>query len=282
MWNVDDVREIRVTETGPVRGALLITRRFSGSTISETIYLYRDIARIDFSYSIEWKLSQVLLKTSFPIDINADEASYEIQYGNVTRPTHRNTSWDEARFEVCGHSWADLSENGFGVSILNDSKYGWDIHDGDMRLTLIKSGVDPDPQADRGRHEFTYSLYPHSGAWKKGGTQFMARRLNVPLFSRVEAAHSGRLGAEYSFAALDRDNVIIEVITKAEDNNDVILRLYEYQNERTEVTLTLRDEYVSIYECDLMENNTEKRGEKTKTISFTIKPFEIKTFRLVF
>ncbi|GHV70778.1 alpha-mannosidase [Spirochaetia bacterium] len=286
---VDDVEEAKVTEEGPVRYALEIKRRWNRSQILERIYIYPALDRIDFSYEIDWKQSQVLLKTAFPLDINANEATYEIQYGNITRPTHSNSSWDEARFESCGHSWADISEGGFGVSLLNDSKYGYDIHDGVMRLTLLKSGIDPNPTADQEIHHFTYSLYPHAGTWKEGGTHAMARRLNSALLAHVEESpHGGDLENEYSFVELNRDNVMIEVIKKAEDNDDIILRLYEYQNKRTEAVLKFHDSYRKIYECDLLERPLEASlletsflGENADRVNLLVQPYEIKTLRLV-
>jgi alpha-mannosidase len=280
MWNIDDVQAVKILETGPVRFTLEITRRFNKSAITEIIYAYPDIAKIDIRCLIDWKQSQILLKTAFPIDINANEASYEIQYGNLTRPTHGNTSWDIAKFEVCGHSWADISESNFGVSLLNDSKYGYGIQDGVMTLTLLKSGIDPNPVTDQEMHQFTYSIYPHRGTWKNGKTQQMARKLNMPLLCRFEKAHGGELGESYSLASLDKDNVMIEVIKKAEDNDDVIIRLYEYQNARTQITLALHDTFKVIHECDLQEQRLDKTGENTNSISFEIRPYEIKTFRL--
>ncbi|GHU02513.1 alpha-mannosidase [Spirochaetia bacterium] len=280
---VDSVEEVKVTEEGPVRYALEVRRQWNRSRIIERIYIYPALDRIDFNYEIDWKQSQVLLKTAFPLDINANEATYEIQYGNITRPTHSNTSWDQARFEACGHSWADISEGAFGVSLLNDSKYGYDIHDGVMRLTLLKSGIEPNPTADQEVHHFTYSLYPHAGTWKEGGTHAMAHRLNSALLAHVEESpHGGDLETSYSFAELDRDNVMIEVIKKAEDNDDIILRLYEYQNKRTDVVLNFHDKYRKICECDLMERplDVSVLGENADRVSLLVQPYEIKTLRL--
>ena len=279
---LDAVESVRVLEEGPVRYVLEVNRPWSRSLVRELITLYRDLDRIDFTYEIDWNQSQVLLKTAFPLDINSARAAYEIQYGNVRRPTHRNTSWDAARFEVCGHSWADLSEGDFGVSLLNDSKYGYDIHDGLMRLTLIKSGTDPNPVADQEQHRFTCSLYPHRGTWKEGGTQFMARRLNVPLLARLEAAaHGGDLASACSFVRLDRDNVLVEVIKRAEDGQGLILRLYEYQNTRTELTLSFHRPCREIRECDLLERPLETLGRDTAELKLSLRPYEIKTLRLL-
>ena len=131
------------------------------------MYIYNDIERVDFNTYVDWKENDILVKVSFPIEVNAKDATYEIQYGNVTRPTHNNTSWDLATFEVCGHKWVDLSEGNFGVSLLNDSKYGHDIKNGNMRLTLLKSTGDPNPDADKEEHFFTYSIYAHDKTWQE-------------------------------------------------------------------------------------------------------------------
>ena len=126
--------------------------------------------RIDIQNDIDWHEHQILLKSLFPLDIHTNEATFEIQYGNVTRPTHYNTSWDAARFEVCHHKWMDVSEDDFGVSFLNDCKFGCHVHDGVVGLTMLKSALYPNPDADKERHQFTYSIFPHTGSWKTAGT----------------------------------------------------------------------------------------------------------------
>ena len=282
MWKVNDVSSISIVENGSVRAALEIKRKFVDSTIVQKIYIYRDIARIDFNSYVDWKQSQVLLKAAFPVDINSSKATYDIQYGNIERPTHENTSWDMARFEVCGHKWTDLSEDGFGISLLNDSKYGYDIKDGIMRLTLIKSGVDPNPDADKEEHFFTYSLYPHKGDWREGNTVQMAYMLNNPLYTVLEEKHDGILQREISFAKIDKDNVIMEVMKKAEDSSHVIIRVYECYNKRSNVTMKFFKNIESVCECNLMErylNDVEFIGNK---IIFAIKPYEIKSFKIKF
>ncbi len=214
MWNVDDVQSIEVVEEGPVRSTLRIERKFLESTIVQNIYIYRDLDRIDFNSYVDWKEHEVLLKTSFQIDLNATEATYEIQYGNVKRPTHSNTSWDEARFEVCGQKWADLSEGDFGVSLLNNCKYGHDIQDGDMRLTLLKSGTHPWTETDQEEHFFTYSIYPHRGTWKEADTVQKAYELNQPLYTKVCEKHKGILDDALGLVKVNKDNIMIEVIKK--------------------------------------------------------------------
>ena len=150
------------------------------------------------------------MKTAFPVDINADKATYEIQFGTVERPTHSNTSWDTAKFEVCAHKFADLSEYGYGVSLLNDCKYGHDIHDGVIRLTMLKCGTYPNPDADKCHHTFTYSLYPHAGNYREAGTIQQAYLLNQPMTAFKLQKQSGTLPESYSLLSLDCDNVIAE------------------------------------------------------------------------
>ena len=268
LWKVDDLQSIEVIEKGPVRATLKIERKFSDSTIIQKIYVYKDIPRVDFNSYVDWKEHQILLKVAFPIDINVDKATYEIQYGNVERATHSNTSWDAARFEVCAQKWADLSEADFGVSLLNDCKYGHDIKEGVMRLTLIKSGIEPNPTTDQEEHQFTYSLYPHSGDWRKANTTQMAYKLNVPMYTKVEVAHEGSLLAQDSIAKVNKENVIIEVVKKAEDTDEIIIRMYEFHNKRSYVKLQLFSDIESVAECNLMEENSCDIDFKNSEIEF--------------
>ncbi len=280
MWEIDDVENIEIIENGPVRGRLRITRRFMDSVIKQDICIYEDTPGIDFDTYVDWKESQILLKAAFPVDIHADKATYDIQYGNVERPTHFNTSWDTARFEVCGHKWADISEDGFGVSLMNDCKYGYDIKDGVMRLTLIKSGIEPNKDADKEEHFFKYSLYPHEGNWKKGNTVQKAYEINVPLIASIEKAHKGSLPEKLSFITLNKDNVILETVKKAEDSDDIVVRMYECYNRRTEVKLTFFNDFIKICECNLLERDINEISFEKNSFSFTIKPYEIKTFKI--
>ncbi|MDV4150718.1 alpha-mannosidase [Clostridium sp. AL.422] len=280
MWKIDDVQNMEIIEEGPVRSTLKIERKFLESKIVQKIHIYKDIERIDFETYVDWKEKDILVKAAFPVEINAKEATYEIQYGNVTRPTHNNTSWDVAAFEVCGHKWTDLSEGDFGISLLNDSKYGHDIKNGNMRLTLLKSSCDPNPDADKEEHFFTYSVYPHTGTWKEAKTVNQAYQLNTPLFTKIIEANEGILESKLSLASVNKDNVMIEVIKKAEDSNDLIIRLYEFHNKRSNVNLTFCKEIEKAVECNLLEKDIEDINISGNSINFTIKPFEIKTFKI--
>lgn len=278
MWEINSVEEVKVIEEGPVRTGISIKRSFLDSKITQNIYIYNDLPRIDFVSTIDWMEKQILLKAAFPVDIHADKATYDIQYGNVERPTHWNTSWDYARFEVCAHKWADISEDGYGVSLLNDCKYGYDIKDSVIRLTLLKSAVDPNVDADRELHEFTYSLYPHAEDWRKAGTVDMAYSLNCPMYAKFEQKHQGSMPEEFSLVKCDKENVIIEILKKAEDRDCFILRMYECYNRRTKATLSFFKELSEVYECSLVEEIIDKVPFEGKSFEFEIKPYEIKTF----
>ncbi|WP_199563480.1 MULTISPECIES: glycoside hydrolase family 38 C-terminal domain-containing protein [unclassified Oceanispirochaeta] len=280
MWTVNDLISREVIENGPLRFCLKITREFMDSSIEQKIVFYKEKRRIDFDNKIDWKENHILLKAAFPLDIHASKATYEIQYGNVERSTHSNTSWDVAQFEVCSHKWADLSEGNYGVSLLNDCKYGYDIKDGTMRLSLIKSAIEPNPDADKEIHEFTYSLYPHRGQWQDARTVQEAYSLNCPLYSEEIAVQRGTLGREECFASVDRDNILIEVIKKAEDRDEIIIRLYECYNRRTNTDITFAQSIESLCECDLHENKGEELWFDGKIARLSFKPYEIKTLNL--
>ena len=272
-WPVDDLVSMKWTEDGPVRTTLELTYRCSLSTICQKIHFYADTRRIDFENTVDWKEHQHLLKAEFPVDIHSDEATFEIQFGNVTRKVHTNTSWDKARFESCGQKWMDFSEGRYGVSLLNDCKYGHSVHDGTIGLTLIKCGIEPNPNADVEVHHFTYALYPHGGTWKEAGTVQEAYKLNQPAYTVA----AGAPGTSRSFAGVDQDNVILETVKQAEDGNGTIFRLYECQNARTNTVLRVPETVTEAYSTNLLEEIEEELPVENGKIAFTIKPYEIKT-----
>lgn len=276
-WDVTGLRGFSWVEMGPVRATLRLERQFSHSTITQEIHFYADLRRIDFETTVDWKEHQSLLKVHFPVDVHTDEATFEIQYGNVTRKTHRNTSWDKARFESCGQKWMDVSEGHYGVSLLNDCKYGHSVKDSCIGLTLIKSGTEPNPTTDQEMHFFTYSLYPHAETWKAAGTVPQAFFLNQPAL----VSKGGKSGESFSLASLNVPNVVLETVKKAEDGDGVILRMYECENARTPVTLAFNRPFASAESCNCLE---EPDGEPVKVdgnkVSFLVKPFEIKTIRI--
>ena len=274
-WEVNELLSLAWTEDGPVRATLELTWKCSQSVITQKIHFYADTRRIDFETVADWKEHQHLLKAEFPLDIHSDEATFEVQFGNVTRKVHTNTSWDKARFESCGQKWMDFSEGGYGVSLLNDCKYGHSVYDGTVGLTLIKCGVEPNPNADVEVHHFTYALYPHQGTWRQADTVKEAYFLNQPAYTVV-----GAEGKRFSFASVDKENVVLETVKQAESGSGTVLRLYECQNARTKVTLTVSAPCTKAYSTNLLEEVEEELPMENGRVKFTIKPYEIKTILL--
>lgn len=256
---------------------------FNKSQISQDMILYEKDRRIDFETTADWKEKQVFLKVYFPVDVRAQEASYEIQFGSIRRPVHTNTEWDFAKFEVSAHKWADLSETDYGVALLNDCKYGYDVHENVLGLSLIKSSVRPDETADRKRHHFTYSLYPHQGDLAHSDVQHAAVKLNMPL---IVSKTAGRKGADCfakeSFVSTDCDSVLIDTVKRSEDGEAVVVRIYEYRNQKTAANLIFSRPVKKILETDLCEENGKEVIVKENRIFFEIGNFEIKTFKIYF
>ncbi len=272
-WPVDDLVSLRWSEDGPVRTTLELEYRCNRSTIWQKIHFYADTRRIDFETRADWKEHQHLLKAEFPVDIHSDEATFEIQFGNVTRKVHTNTSWDKARFESCGQKWMDFSEGHYGVSLLNDCKYGHSVRDGVIGLTLIKCGVEPNPNADVEMHTFTYALFPHAGTWKEAGTVREAYQLNLPAYA-VQGGHAGK---SFSYAAVEPENVVLETVKQAENGEGVVLRLYECENARTKTVVRLPEGAKEAYLTNLLEEIQEELPIVDGKVCFVTKPFEIQT-----
>ena len=275
-WDVTELTSLRWTDVGAVSATLELERCVSSSLIRQKIRFYANSRRIDFETYVDWHEHQHLLKVHFPVDVHTDEATFEIQFGNLKRKVHTNTSWDVARFESCGQKWMDLSEGHYGVSLLNDCKYGHSVKDGCIGLTLIKSGIEPNPTTDQEEHFFTYALYPHAEGWQQAGTVREAYRLNQPALS----VRGGQAGTEYSLASVQPANVILETVKQAEDGNGVIVRLYETENARTEACLTWNRPIASVEECNCIEEKQADAAFERARIPFVIKPYEIKTFRI--
>jgi alpha-mannosidase len=277
---IDGVSSVEIVNDG-VRRGIRIVRPHMKSTVTQTVWFADGTARIDFETVADWHERHQMLKCVFPVDINADKATYEIQFGTVERPTHSNTSWDQARFEVCAHKYADVSEGGFGVSLLNDCKYGHDIHDGIMQLSLLRSPTYPNPEADQGEHVFTYSLYPHAGTLAESDTVKQAYYLNDPMVAVATVGERDEIPTSFSAVTLDTDHVICETIKESEEGSDTILRMYECKNRRGTVKVKLGIPASRVYLCDLMENPIREIPVADGYFEHKILGFEIATFKIV-
>ncbi|HIQ05845.1 MAG TPA: alpha-mannosidase [Anaerolineae bacterium] len=285
MWTADPATSVQVVEAGPLRATLEVRRRILHSDYVQRISLAYDSPRLDFDTTIDWRERHILLKVAFPVEILSPVATYEIQWGNVERPTHRNTSWDWARFETAAQKWVDLSEGDYGVSLLNDCKYGHDVRDNVMRISLLRSPTLPDPEADQGEHCFIYSLLPHAGRWSET-TIAAAYALNDSLVViKPEPSDDGAMSrsqlATAALLSVDRPNIVIETVKQAEDGNGVVVRFYESQRRRGHVTLTTGFDLAKVWHTNLLEENQTALKANGKQVTLFVRPYEIVTLRLV-
>ncbi|MDQ6419079.1 glycoside hydrolase family 38 C-terminal domain-containing protein [Paenibacillus sp. LHD-117] len=266
---------------GPTAG-MLLRYEFGQSVITQKVILTMGSRRIDFETEADWRESGRMLRTSFPVAVRSDAASCEIQFGYVKRPTHRNTSWDFAKDEICAHHWIDLSEPDYGVALLNDSKYGHRVCENVLDLNLLRGATYPDPEADIATHRFTYSLYPHEGDHVQAQVYKRGYELNVPLrtVAAEPAEHGGSLPASASFLRADHPNVMIEAVKRAEDGEELIVRLYETSGTRARTTLNIGVPVTDAWLTDLLEQPSEKLALTDGALSLTLLPFEVVTLKL--
>lgn len=285
MWSAEAASSVRVVEEGNLRVTLEIERQILHSHYTQRIALTYNSPRLEIETHIDWRERHILLKVAFPVDILSPTATYEIQWGNVQRPTHRNTSWDWARFETCAQKWVDLSEGDYGVSILNDGKYGHDIHDNVMRISLLRSPTSPDPLADQGEHTFAYSILPHTGIWDER-TIGAAYALNDPLIVYRNASLDEQSAVPASdlpaLLRAEQPSIVIETLKQAEDGQGLIVRFYESQRRRGRVTLTASSPLRAAWQTNLLEHNERELAVHGRQVTLSVHPYEIVTLRLHF
>ncbi len=284
-------RRAELTSMGKLFCDLRFEWEFGNSKLKQTMRTYTHSRRIDFITTVNWYEKQKLLRVYFPTEIRATEATYDVQFGNVKRPTNSNTSWEEAKFEVVGHQWADISERGFGVALLNDSKYGYAIRGGTLSLSLLRAPTSPDPEADMGVHRFTYSLLPHPGDWFEGNVHAEAWDLNDPLLIFLAATNPQGDLAKKQLFKLESSGIHVDAVKLAEiaplksdkpqTSPPVILRIHEYSGGLSPFRITSDYEIERWEECNLMEESIGPVVEK-ETIEGVIKPYEVKTFKIFF
>lgn len=281
-WDLDKADEVKLVESGPLRAVIRVKNHFQNSTFVRDITLYAGIPRVDVKMQVEWHEKHILLKVAFPLSAHNDKATFEIPFGSVQRPTTRNTPAEQAQFEVPAQRWADISDAKHGFSLLNDCKYGYDAKGNVLRLSLLRSPVYPDPHADEGHHEFTYSLYPHGGDWKQALTIREGYQLNYKLISLPAEKHQGALPPEHSFLQVPSENVIVSAVKKAEDGNALVVRFYEWAGKQGDVRVQLPPGAESARETDLMEKPLGNLSMNGAAVTVPTKPYEIKTVEVQF
>jgi len=266
---------MKVLEEGPVRATIRVEAPFQHSNFIQDIQLYAGLPRIDVRVWLNWQERNIMVKATFPLAMKNPVATFEIPFGAIQRPALGN--------EVPALKWIDLSESSgsFGVSLLNDSRYGFDVRDNVMRLSLIRGATYPDPEADRGLHELAYSLYPHAGSWKEALSFQRGLEFNNPLRAIQTMVHPGSLGPNHSFLRISPENVIITALKKKSGYKErgFILRLVEMIGQETSVKLELPKE-LEIWETDLIERPLKRISSGEPFLSLKIKPYEIKTLLL--
>ncbi len=285
-WDVDSMTEellmatdepvhVEVGVTGSLEAKLRLSRKIHNSTLTQWISLRQSSRRIKFETSVDWREKHKLLKVAFPVNIHANEAIHEIQFGHLCRPNHRSRPFDADRFEVCQQKWTALAEEQRGVAILNDCKYGINVLGNSLNLTLLRSPMAPDPTADQGLQNFTYAIYYWNGSFGDCAVVQEAYELNCPVV--VVPGSAG----ETSIFELDAANIILETVKLAENNpDDIILRLYESKRNLTHCTLTTSLEIIKAVQTDMLEKAQGELSVDHGRIELTFRPFEIKTIRL--
>jgi len=266
--------------------AIRVTRTWKQSKFVQTISLDRFLNQVDVDNEIDWHESHILLKAAFPLAIQSDHATYEIPYGSIERTTKRTNSWEKAQFEVPAQQWADLGDDQHGLSLINDSKFGYDAAGNVLRLTLLRSPKWPDPDADMGHHHFHYALYPHAGTWQQAMTVRHGFEYNYPLQAVVTTAHPGTLPAAHSFVSVSPDNVVLTAVKKAEDANGLdqkalILRVYEWAGKAATVEFHVPPGATSATVTNMQETpEGDPLGVSGDVVKAPVKPFEILTIRV--
>jgi alpha-mannosidase len=291
-WNIDpgtldhmtpisEVDSVKLVENNPLRAVIRVSRTWQKSKFVQDITLYAGADTVNVGNDVDWHETHILLKAAFPLAASAPMATYEIPYGTIQRPTTRENTWEQARFEVPALRWADLGDGQHGFSLINDSKYGYDDKDNVLRLTLLRSPIWPDPDADRGHQNFDYELYPHGGTWQQALTERQGYQYNYNLKAIQVEAHTGSQPAEHSYLSVEPENVVLTAVKKAEDNNGLIFRVVEWAGKQSNVTFTVPPGATAATEANLMENPTgASLPLSANKVTIPIHPYEILSIRV--
>lgn len=292
-WNIDpgtyDVPAIKIDGTDSVElkqhtaaeATIEVKRKWQGSTFTQDISLAAGADHAVVKTTVDWHEKHILLKAAFPLAATSNEATYEIPYGSIERATTRNNSFEKARFEVPALKWADEGDGQHGFSLINSSKYGYDGVGNLLRLTLLRSPVSPDPDADQGIQTFSYALYPHAGDWKQALTVQHGYDFNYPMTATQVAPHQGKLPEAYSYASVSSPTVILTAMKKAEDSNSLILRMYESAGKEQQVKVELPEGATGASLTNLMEKESGASIPLSgRDASVTIHPYEILTMKV--
>jgi alpha-mannosidase len=256
------------------------TETFPSSFFVQDIILYKKLNRIDFKTDIDWWEEKTMLKVLFPLNITSDKAVYDIPYGSIERSTGNTTPDEKAQYEVSALKWVDVSDSNYGVSLLNNSKHGFDIKGNNMRMSLLRSPKWPDETADMGKHSVEYALFPHAGNWINSQSAQKGYEYNYPLLAVTTGINEGRLPETYSFLELEPANLILTTVKLAEDNNDWVIQFYETSGKNTKAVITLPFRPAKAFLSNFLEEDLKEVAVKDNKISVDIKKNSVVTLKL--
>ena len=275
---------VEIVEKGPLRATVRVVRTWSKSKFIQDITLYAGLPRVDVFNTVDWHETHVMLKANFPLPFASSFATYEIPFGSIQRPTTRTNSVDSAKFEVPALRWADLGDEKHGLSLINEAKYGYDAKGNELRLTLLRSTVYPDPDADRGVQKFSYSLYPHTGTWKQANTVLRAYEFNYKFLAQQTSPHTGALPASHSFVSVQPNNLVLTAMKKSEEGDGLVLRFYEWAGKQTSGRIDVPAGASAVVETNLMETALKQSGAHLSSsgsqVDLKVGPYSINTLRI--
>ncbi|MFG2176461.1 alpha-mannosidase [Streptomyces niveus] len=277
--DLDEAESVTLVDEGPLLASVRVERAHGSSRFVQHIELAAESRQVTVRNDIDWQERDTVLKAAWPLDVHAERESAEIQFGHVQRPTHENTSWDAARFELWAHRWVHVGERHWGAAVLNDSTYGHDVHRDTrehggttttVRLSLLRSPHSPDPQADRGRHRFSYALLAGAGIEEAIAGGYA---LNLPLRPALARAQA--------LVEVDTTDVVVESVKLADDRSgDIVVRLYEACGGAVAARLSTGFPLAAVFDCDLLERPEREPAHASGEVDLGFRPFQIRTLRL--
>ena len=274
--NVRDYTEIELIENGPVRATIQIKKKFQLARFIQRVYLYPGIHRIDFELAIDWQGKNKMVKVAFPLNVQNDSATYEIPYGTIERPSLGE--------EQVAQKWVDISDEHYGVSVLNDSRYGYDVTKNTIRLSVLRSPDHPvETLDDKGIHEVKYALYPHKGNWREANVMREGYEFNYPLIAVKEQVHKGKLPSQHSFVEISPENLVVTVLKKAEDSDDLVIRFFETAGNDCTAKVKFSEfiDFDAVHKTDLLENELEDIPKDGQGFDVKVGKYSIESFKLI-
>ena len=278
-YEIDDLSGFEVLQDG-CRAGVKITRKYLASKIEQTVWLYANSTEIEFDTDIDWQCQKTLLKAEFPVDINTTRAICDVPFGSIERSITQNTTWEQAKFEVCAHKYVDLSEGNYGVALMTDCKYGYSFVERQMEVSLLRTPKHPYPEADIGKHKIRYALYPHAGNFYASDVVQKAYVFNNPFTVQTVKKGSGELPKAYSFVHCSAKNIAIDTVKESENGDCIVIRAYEFANTQTNAEISFGFEVDRVIICDMLERDIRELNAQNQKITVNFKPFEVITCKV--